>query len=112
MSKKTATPAVVTTPTPIAPTTAAPAPAAPAPWPPVGHFDDQADEVPATGWAYHKLWKAVRDCLFILPEAFDLGINLPALPAKDLHSANTLLGSAIEDHIPSALNKLRNIWDE
>jgi hypothetical protein len=37
--------------------------------------------------------------------------NLPQIPASDLHAANTLLGAAIEDHIPIALNQMRTIWD-
>jgi hypothetical protein len=37
--------------------------------------------------------------------------QLPNIPASDLHAANTLLGAAIEEHIPVALNLMRQIWD-
>ena len=36
---------------------------------------------------------------------------LPNIPASDLHAANTLLGAAIEEHIPVALNLIRQVWD-
>jgi hypothetical protein len=75
-------------------------------------FADQDDEIPSKEWEYYHLWKAVHGCLFSLPEVFHLEFSLPGLRARDLPSANTLMGSAIEEHIPKALNKMRSIWDE
>lgn len=74
-------------------------------------YVDQADEVPDQDWEHYDLWVRVRETLFALPSYFRMEGNLPNIPARDLHSANTLLGAAIEDHIPVALNLLRSTWD-
>jgi hypothetical protein len=67
----------------------------------------QTDEL----WEHFKLWERIRETLYALPSSFRMEGNLPEIPAVDLHAANTLLGAAIEDYIPVALNRLRTTWD-
>jgi hypothetical protein len=85
-------------------------------------FEDQPDESPkyewidpkiktTKSWPHFDLWERVRETLYALPSSFRMEGNLPEIPASDLHAANTLLGAAIEDHIPLALNRLRLTWD-
>jgi hypothetical protein len=38
-------------------------------------------------------------------------MNLPGIPATDLHALNTALGAAIEDQVVRMLNVLRKAWD-
>jgi hypothetical protein len=89
---------------------------------PEEHFVDKDDEVPQQKWLTpdqrtddewtgFKLWERVKETLYALPASFRMEGNLPEIPASDLHAANTLLGAAIEDHIPVALNQLRRLWD-
>ena len=85
-------------------------------------FVDLADETPVTrwidprtptddAWDYVALWERIREALFALPAYFQIDAGLPAIPATDLHAANTLLGAVIEDSIPKTLNQLRTLWD-
>ncbi len=85
-------------------------------------FEDQEDEKPATRWTdprtptderweYYELWERIREALFALPAYFRIDAGLPAIPATDLHAANTLLGAVIEESIPKTLNQLRTLWD-
>jgi hypothetical protein len=74
-------------------------------------YEDQPDEVPVESWPHRKVWERVREALFALPSYFRMEGNMPNIPASDLHSANTLLGAAIEEHIPVALNLMRSTWD-
>jgi len=89
---------------------------------PTGAFLDEHDELPqytwdgpATKreeeWPYFHLWERVREALFALPAYFRIDAGLPAIPATDLHAANTLLGAVIEESIPRTLNQLRTLWD-
>lgn len=71
----------------------------------------QADETPGKTWEHRELWDRVKDALSILPEHFDFPTLIEGIPAPDIPSANTLLGSGIEAHIPRALNRIRHIWD-
>lgn len=85
-------------------------------------FQDQLDETPlhlwtdprthtSEPWEYFALWERVREALFALPAYFRIDAGLPAIPATDLHAANTLLGAVIEESIPRTLNQLRTLWD-
>lgn len=71
--------------------------------------DEQPSQNPK--WEHLELWQKVRECIYQLPDTFRLDVELPTLPASDLPAANTLLGTTIEDHIPVALNRLRNVGD-
>jgi hypothetical protein len=73
----------------------------------VGAPDAQSDQP----WEQYELWERVRESLYALPAYFRMEGELPNIPASDLHAANTLLGAAIEEHIPVALNLIRQIWD-
>lgn len=77
---------------------------------PANSYIDQTDEVPS-GWDHFELWERVKETLFALPSYFKMEGSMPNIPASDLHSANTLLGAAIEEHIPVALNLMRTTWD-
>lgn len=66
---------------------------------------------PQPGWADYQLWQRVRDCLAGLPVHFRTELNLPGIPATDLHTLNTALGAAIEDQVVRTLNLLRRTWD-
>ena len=89
---------------------------------PPDRLDDQPDEVPTLRWIdvampttepweHFQLWERVRESLYALPSSFRMEGMLPQIPASDLHAANSLLGTAIEDHIPIALNLMRRTWD-
>lgn len=69
------------------------------------------EEMVADGWEHAALLKRVQACLYLLPDTFRVDVQLPTIPASDLAAANTLLGSTIEDHIPIALNRMRDLWD-
>ena len=71
----------------------------------------QADELPAADWPHKALWERVKDALSVLPEHFDFPTIIEGVPAPDIPSANTFLGSGIEAHIPKALNRMREMWD-
>lgn len=71
----------------------------------------KADELPAADWPHKLLWDRVKDALSALPEHFDFPTVIEGVPAPDIPSANTFLGSGIEAHIPKALNRLRAMWD-
>jgi hypothetical protein len=75
-------------------------------------YNDKESEITDLNWEHAKLWHKIRDALYALPSSFKLDGNIPTIPATDLHAANTLLGAAIEDHIPTALNSLRAMWDD
>lgn len=77
---------------------------------PAESYEDLDDEKP-TGWDDFQVWERVREALFALPSYFKMEGSMPNIPASDLHSANTLLGAAIEEHIPIALNLMRTTWD-
>ena len=71
----------------------------------------QADELPAADWPHRALWERVKDALSVLPEHFAFPTIIEGVPAPDIPSANTFLGSGIEAHIPKALNRMREMWD-
>lgn len=78
---------------------------------PADSYNDLDGETPSSEWEYYAVWEKIRETLYALPSYFRMEGSLPNIPAKDLHSANTLLGAAIEEHIPIALNQLRSTWD-
>lgn len=78
---------------------------------PADSYLDLGDEAPPLDWEHFAVWERIRETLYALPSYFRMEGSLPNIPAKDLHSANTLLGAAIEEHIPVALNQLRSTWD-
>lgn len=78
---------------------------------PAASYADKKGEVPSSEWGHFDVWERIREILYSLPSYFKMEGSLPNIPAQDLHSANTLLGAAIEDHIPVALNQLRSTWD-
>lgn len=78
---------------------------------PAEAYIDQDDEIPRSEWEHYAVWDRIRETLYALPSYFRMEGSLPNIPAKDLHSANTFLGAAIEEHIPVALNQLRSTWD-
>ena len=51
------------------------------------------------------------EALHSLPHHFKTQVHIEGLPATDLFSLNTLLGSAIETQAVEILNELRTIWD-
>ena len=78
---------------------------------PAEAYDDLADESPDPTWDDFEVWERVKEVLFALPSYFRMEGSMPNIPASDLHSANTFLGAAIEEHIPVALNLMRSTWD-
>ena len=74
-------------------------------------FADQPGERPDSTWAHSAVWERIRETLYSLPSSFKMEGHFPTIPASDLHSANTLLGAAIEEHIPVSLNQMRATWD-
>lgn len=47
-----------------------------------------------------------------LPEFFKMDNSYSGIPATDLFSLNTLLGSTIEHQVVQALNRQRELWDD
>jgi len=76
-----------------------------------GMFPDKPGECPEATWEHLAVWERIKEALYSLPSSFKMEGHFPAIPASDLHSANTLLGAAIEEHIPTALNQMRATWD-
>jgi hypothetical protein len=66
---------------------------------------------PDRQWEHYKLWKAVRDALYVLPSNFESELEISGVLAPDLFAFNSSLAATVEEQVVAAFNRLRRLWD-
>lgn len=66
---------------------------------------------PDSSWEHYGLYGRVKEALLSAPDYFKTDIRLTGIPATDIVSFNTALGSTIEQRVVATLNRMRPVWD-
>ena len=73
--------------------------------------EEPVAELPPEGWKYFRLWKRVREAVFLLKDEFKSTVEIGGLHANELYSFGEVLGFTIEAEVVRCLNNLRRVWD-